>query len=78
MASPQIQDIKIRLGIDGLEGLDKLKSSFRELEKSIGPSEATIQRARKSIIDFGKEGQRTEQLIRGQIEALKGLKVKQK
>ena len=74
MASPQIQDIKIRLGIDGLEGLDKLKSSFRELEKSIGPSEATIQRARKSIIDFGKEGQRTEQLIRGQIEALKGLK----
>jgi tape measure domain-containing protein len=74
MASKQIQDIKIRLGIDGLEGLDKLKSSFRELEKSIGPSDATIQRARKSILDFGKEGQRTEQLIRGQIEAFKGLK----
>ena len=74
MASKQVSEILIKLGIDGLQGLDKLKSSFRELEKSIGPSDATIQRARKSILDFGNAGIRSEQIIRGQLEAFRGLK----
>ena len=70
----QVSEILVKLGIQGLEGLDKLKSSFRELEKSIGPSDATIQRARKSILDFGDAGIRSEQIIRGQLEAFRGLK----
>lgn len=73
MASKQVSEILVKLGIQGFEGLDKLKSSFRELEKSIGPSAATIDRARDSIIAFGKEGKNTEQLVKGQIEALRGL-----
>ena len=73
MASKQVSEILVKLGVQGLEGLDKLKSSFRELEKSIGPSAATIDRARDSIIAFGKEGKNTEQLVKGQIEALRGL-----
>jgi lambda family phage tail tape measure protein len=73
MASKQVSEILVKLGIQGLQGLDKLKSSFRELERSIGPSAATIDRARDSIIAFGKEGKNTEQLVKGQIEALRGL-----
>jgi tape measure domain-containing protein len=69
----QVSEILVKLGIQGLQGLDKLKSSFRELEKSLGPSAATIERARESIIAFGKEGRNTEQVIKGQIEALRGL-----
>jgi tape measure domain-containing protein len=73
MASKQVSEILIKLGLRGLQGLDKLKSSFRELEKSLGPSAATIERARESIIAFGREGRNTEQVIKGQIEALRGL-----
>lgn len=74
MASKQVSEILVRLGIQGLQGLDKLKSSFRELEKSIGPSNATIEKARRSILEFGDASNRTEQLIRGQLEAFKGLR----
>jgi tape measure domain-containing protein len=74
MASKQVSEILVKLGIQGLEGLDKLKSSFRELEKSIGPSNATIEKARRSIIEFGDASSRTEQLIKGQLEAFKGLR----
>ena len=74
MASKQVSEILVKLGIQGFEGLDKLKSSFRELEKSIGPSNATIEKARKSIIEFGDASSRTEQVIRGQLEAFKGLR----
>jgi len=70
----QVSEILVKLGIQGFEGLDKLKSSFRELEKSIGPSNATIEKARRSIIEFGDAGSRTEQVIRGQLEAFKGLR----
>jgi hypothetical protein len=45
MASKQVQDIlmKLRLLLEGFEGLDKLKSSFRGLEKAIGPTDSAIQ-----------------------------------
>lgn len=70
----QVSEILVKLGIQGAEGLDKLKSSFRELEKAIGPSNATIEKARRSIVEFGEASGRTEQLIRGQLEAFKGLR----
>jgi hypothetical protein len=35
MASKQVQDLLIRLGIKGFEGLDRLKGSFRELAKPL-------------------------------------------
>jgi tape measure domain-containing protein len=70
----QVSEILVKLGIQGAEGLDKLKSSFRELEKAIGPSNATIEKARRSIIEFGEASGRTEQIIRGQLEAFKGLR----
>jgi tape measure domain-containing protein len=73
MASKQVQDILIKLGIQGFEGLDKLKSSFRGLEKAIGPTDSAIQTARQSIIDFAGAGKQSIQSIQGQIDAFKGL-----
>jgi tape measure domain-containing protein len=73
MASKQVQDLLVRLKIEGLKGLDSLKGAFRELAKTIGPTEQTIEKARQSIIEFGEAGTKSEQLIKGQIAALKGL-----
>ena len=68
----QVSEILIKLGLEGVQGLDKLKGAFRELEKSIGPNNAAIERARQSIIDYGRESRNTEQVIKGQIDALRG------
>jgi tape measure domain-containing protein len=73
MANRQVQEIKLRLITEGGEGLDKLKSSFRALEKSIGPTDKVIQEARQSIIDFVGSGKQSIQTIQGQIDAFKGL-----
>lgn len=69
----QVSEILIKLGLQGVEGLDKLKGAFRELEKSIGPNNAAIERARQSIIAYGRDSRNTEQVIKGQIDALRGL-----
>jgi tape measure domain-containing protein len=69
----QVSEILVKLGIQGFEGLDKLKSSFRGLEKAIGPTDSAIQTARQSIIDFAGAGKQSIQSIQGQIDAFKGL-----
>lgn len=69
----QVSEILIKLGLQDVDGLDKLKGAFRELEKSIGPNNAAIERARQSIIDYGRDSRNTEQVIKGQIDALRGL-----
>ena len=69
----QVSEILVKLGIQGFEGLDKLKSSFRGLEKAIGPTDSAIQSARQSIIDFTGSGKQSIQSIQGQIDAFKGL-----
>ena len=75
MAPRQITDILVRLGIEGLQGLDKVSSAFKDLQKTLdGPTTASIEKIRKSINEYGNASARTEQLIKGQLEALKGLK----
>jgi chromosome segregation ATPase len=69
----QVQDIKVRLGIEGLNGLDRIKSSFRELGKVTDLSDKDIRRARQSLIDFASSAGNTEQTTKGLLEALKGL-----
>ena len=71
--APQVSNVFIRLQIDKFEGIDKLKSAFRELDKSIGPSAASIDRARQAVLDYSRASGNTEQVIKGTIDALKGL-----
>lgn len=74
MASPQITPLLIRLGIEGYEGIDKLSSGFRELGRVTGLTDAALGRVRASVLEYGRDSQRSEQLIRGQIDALKALR----
>lgn len=74
MASKQIQDIKIRLGIDGAEKLEGLKSSFRDLTKTIDVTDDVISKAVTSIKDYVKTANNSEAVIKGQINAFEALK----
>jgi tape measure domain-containing protein len=69
-----VSDIILRLGVQGIEGVDRLKSAFRGLDQSLGPSQQGILELRKSITEFAKAGDRSTQSIRGQLEAFKGLR----
>jgi lambda family phage tail tape measure protein len=69
----QVSNIFIRLGIENFEGIDKLKSAFRELDKSIGPSAESIARSRRAVLDYSQAAGNTEQAVKGTIDALKGL-----
>jgi lambda family phage tail tape measure protein len=70
----QVSELLIRLGIEGYEGVDKLKGAFRDLDKVAQLSGRQIDDIRTRITNFGAESGRTEQLIRGQLEALRGLR----
>jgi len=75
MAPRQITDILVRLGIEGLQGLDKVSSAFKDLQKTLdGPTTSAIERVRRSINEYSNASARSEQLIKGQLEALRGLK----
>ena len=70
----QVSELLIRLGIEGYEGVDKLKGAFRDLDRVAQLSGRQIDDIRTRITNFGAESGRTEQLIRGQLEALRGLR----
>jgi len=65
--------VKILAQIEGLEGFDKLKGAFKGLQTAIGPADSELEKARKSVLEFGKAGKASEQVIQGQISALKAL-----
>lgn len=69
----QVSNVFIRLGIENFEGIEKLKSAFRELDKSIGPSAESIARSRRAVLDYSQAAGNTEQVIKGTIDALRGL-----
>lgn len=74
MAARQTSDIFVRLNLENVEGIDKLKSAFRDLDKTLGVSNRTIETARQRISEYVAGTTRSEQVIRGQISALQGLR----
>lgn len=69
-----IEDLIVRLKAEGFETVEKLKSSFRELNKVTFATESQIQRTRKELFDFAKSAGNTESVTKGLIDALKGLR----
>jgi lambda family phage tail tape measure protein len=65
--------VKILAQIEGLEGFDKLKGAFKGLQQAIGPADTELEKARKQILAFGEAGAKSQQVIKGQIDALKAL-----
>ena len=70
----QIEDIIVRLGLEKFEGLDKIRSSFRDLSKVTKMSEQDIIGARNSIFEFAKTAGNSEAVTKGLVSALQGLR----
>lgn len=70
----QVEDILLRLGISGFEGLDRVKNSFRDLGRVTNMAERDILKARDTLTEFAKKAGDTEAVNKGLIEAFKGLR----
>jgi tape measure domain-containing protein len=70
----QVQPILVKLGIEGYEELAKLKSAFRGLDATVNQSDAVLEKARKAILDYGKQAQNSEATLKGLETALKGVR----
>jgi len=70
----QVQPILVTLGIEGYEELAKLKSAFRGLDTTVQQSDAVLEKARKAILDYGKQAQNSEATLKGLETALKGVR----
>jgi len=69
----QVPPIKLNLKLEGLEGLEKLKGSFRELSKVTNLSDKDIGKVRDSLFEFAKKAGDTERANKGLTDAIKGL-----
>ena len=74
MATKKVQPLDIILGIKGAEKLAALKSSFRELTKTVKQTDVDIEAARKSVNEYVKSANQSEAVIKGQIKAFEGLR----
>lgn len=70
----QVADFVVRLGLEGDQDLERFKSQFRELGRVVNVSGGQIDTLRQRILDYNRDGQRSEQLIRGQLDALRALR----
>jgi tape measure domain-containing protein len=68
-----VSDLILRLKTEGVAGLDKLKSSFRGLEKAIGPTDAQLVKIRQGLKEVAAGTNQSVQAIEGQIQAFKAL-----
>lgn len=69
-----IEDLFVRLKLEGFENLDKIKGSFRELNKVTGFTETEVSNLRKEVLEFGKAAGNTEAVTKGVISVLQGLR----
>jgi tape measure domain-containing protein len=74
MTTKKVQPVTIKLDIKGGEQVAKLKSSFRDLTKTVGQTDSGIEAARKSVIEYGKTANQSEAVVKGQIKAFEGLR----
>jgi lambda family phage tail tape measure protein len=69
-----VEDIILRLGIEGFDGLDRIRSSFRDLGKVTQTSERDILSARDRLLEFARTAGNTEAVTTGLRTALTGLR----
>ena len=68
-----VEALLIKLGVDGIQGIDAVKSSLRALGKAAGPVDRDIRKIRTEILEFANAGQSSTQAIRGVVDSFKAL-----
>ena len=69
-----VGDLLIKLGVDGIEGVEALKGSLRQLSQATRLSGKDIDKLTTGIKNYSRVVGSSEKTLRGQITALKGLR----
>ena len=69
-----VGDLLIKLKAEGLENVTALKSALRKLGEASVSSDKQLLELKKDILEVAKAGKSSRQSIKGQIDALKGLR----
>ena len=69
-----LEQLLIKLKVGGLEEVKQLRGSFRSLQKATNISSKELDNIRKATLSYGKAGKQNIQMLKGQIDALNGLK----
>ena len=69
-----VGDLLIKLKAEGLESITALKSAFKSLGKASLSTDQQLEKFRKEVVEVAKATKVSQQSIRGQIDAFKGLK----
>jgi tape measure domain-containing protein len=72
--SKQVAPLDIKVGIQGLEELTRLKSAFKGLTGTVGITEDAINKAIDGIKEYVRTANNSEAVIKGQIDAFQKLK----
>ena len=67
-----LEDLLIKLGVDGVEEVKQLKGSLRQLQQTAKLSDKDIEKLANGIKNYTRVVGTSEKAIRGQIAALKG------
>lgn len=70
----QVAPLDIKVGIQGLEELTRLKSAFKGLTGTIGITDDAINKATDGIKEYVRSANNSEAVIKGQVEAFRKLK----
>jgi len=68
-----VSDVFLRLKVEGQQTLERLKGSFRGLEKTLDVTDKGIEQLRAGLKDYATQTTTSTQLIKGQIDAFKAL-----
>tara|TARA_B100000073_G_scaffold40067_2_gene30043 strand:- start:858 stop:5051 length:4194 start_codon:yes stop_codon:yes gene_type:complete len=69
-----VQDLSINLGIEGIEGVNRLKSSLRGLSNAAGPADKELEKIAAEIKKFNVQGKVSKDVIAGQVAGLSKLR----
>ena len=69
-----VGELLVELKVDGIQGVEQLKSSLRNLNKATGPTDKALEEIGRELKNLSRAGQQSRQQILGQIDAFKGLR----
>ena len=69
-----VGNLRIKLDVDGIEGVMQLKSALTGLSKAAGPADNDLEKLAKEVKSFSRAGKESRDVVAGQVDALKKLR----